>query len=255
MFWRGRQFAVRQISDDVINDEKPDVLYLRDFKSDPSVGAQLFSTLHISTLVSRMYTTEEQLKEAVEPFGDFVAIGKPGERLPKPGAARMYASNDEWQDVVQEQMQKARLVIVRAGRGQGLLWELQKAQQLVEPGKLLILVLGMGKSKYRNFSKEAARIFGKAINEMEIKKNWGRISGFIYFSDDWQPRFLRLQIPYFRSKAHKPLKRQFIYTLKPIFEKHGLEWHEPPISKTTVTALSLLIIIFGGLFLLLLLTM
>ena len=44
-----------------------------------------------------------------------VAIGKPGEDLPTPGAARIYVSDEEWKEEVKRRMRAARLVVIRAG--------------------------------------------------------------------------------------------------------------------------------------------
>lgn len=96
-------------------------------------------------------TDEEQLGEVLRPFGDLVAIGKPGETLPTPGAARLYASDAEWKKVVIDQMQTARLVVIRAGTSEGLLWELKQAVQVMNPEKLLILILKMRKKHYEAF--------------------------------------------------------------------------------------------------------
>src|SRR5207247_1203586 len=38
----------------------------------------------------------EPLAEVLRPFGDLVAIGRAGEQLPTPGAARIYASDAKW---------------------------------------------------------------------------------------------------------------------------------------------------------------
>jgi hypothetical protein len=155
LFFRGRQYATRAIGETVIHDGKPDVLYLRPFKSDPSVAGQVFSALLTHTLITGMATDEEQLGEVLRPFGDLVAIGQPGESLPKPGAAKLYAPDEEWQKVVIQQMEAARLVIIRAGSGEGVLWELKKAAEILDPKKLLLLILGMGKKQYEPFRQQA----------------------------------------------------------------------------------------------------
>ncbi len=69
----------------------------------------------------------------LRPFGDLVAIGQPGEGLTKPGAARIYASDEEWKDAVKRQMQAAQLVVIRAGAGENILWELKKAVETGPP--------------------------------------------------------------------------------------------------------------------------
>jgi hypothetical protein len=123
LFWRGRQHETLEIADRALYDSQPDVLYLRPFETDPSFLSYLLKVLfvHQSIRSAISGTEEEQLREALEPFGDLIAIGKPGETLPTPGAARLYASDDKWKDVVAKQMKRARLVVIRAGSSVGLL--------------------------------------------------------------------------------------------------------------------------------------
>jgi hypothetical protein len=48
-------------------------------------------------------------------IGPFVAIGRPGERLPQLGAIRLYVADPEWQEMVTRLMSEAALVVLRAG--------------------------------------------------------------------------------------------------------------------------------------------
>ena len=125
--------------------------------------------------MSGWLTEEEQLREVLQPFGDLVAIGKPGETLPTPGAARLYASDAEWKKVVTDQMQTARLVVIRAGTSDGLLWELKQVVQVVNPKKLLILILKMRKKDYEAFKKEADQIFNATFPKVDELKRFGTI--------------------------------------------------------------------------------
>ena len=135
------------------------MLYLRAFADRPIFfGLRVFDA-ELDDVASGWLTEEEQLGEVLQPFGDLVAIGKPGETLPTPGAARLYASDAEWKKVVTDQMQTARLVVIRAGTSGGLLWELKEVVQVVNPKKLLILILNMRKKDYESFRKEADQIF------------------------------------------------------------------------------------------------
>ena len=62
----------------------------------------------------------EQLTTA----GPFVAIGKPGERLPQLGASRLYVGYFEWQTVVQSYIARSDLIILIAGKTHWVQWEL-----------------------------------------------------------------------------------------------------------------------------------
>ena len=111
---------LRRDAESVITDAKPHLLYLRPFRSD--------YTTTKGVLRARLETTEEeQLADVLRPFGELVAIGRPGESLPTPGAARIYTSDEEWRDVVKRQMQATRLVVIRAAVGENVLWELTQA--------------------------------------------------------------------------------------------------------------------------------
>lgn len=241
LFFRGRQLADQALAPEIIGDENPDVLYLRSFGSDPSVAGQVFSSMLTARLVSGMATEEEQLRDALAPFGDMVAIGQPGETLPKPGAARMYATDDEWKALVRRQMEVARLVIIRAANSAGVLWELRTAAECLEPQTLLVLVLGMKKKDYAEFVEHADSVLPAPLPGLdEVRYGLGVRPGFVRFSETWETEFLRLRVPYLRSSVYKPLRRQTRFTLRPVFEAYGLDWELPPVSGLTLSALGVL---------------
>ena len=69
---------------------------------------------------------------------DLIAIGRPGEPLPVPGADRMYATDAEWKDLVLQRMRAATLVVIRAGTGAGLLWEFGQAVSTLRPERVVV---------------------------------------------------------------------------------------------------------------------
>jgi hypothetical protein len=218
LYWRGRQYAAQAIAESVITDAKPHLLYLRPFRSDYTTIKALGPSLET--------TEEEQLADVLRPFGELVAIGRPGEGLPTPGAARIYASDEEWKEVVKRQMQTARLVVIMAAVGENVLWELTQAVEALEPQKVLILVLEMTAKDYESFRTKANPILGVSLPG--ARATWRRgVSGFISFAANWKPSFLALKAPYFRSGSFKSLAK---YALRPVFESFGLEWQPPPIS-------------------------
>src|SRR6516164_4913805 len=214
--WRGRQYAAQASAESIITDAKPHLLYLRPFRSDYTTRREVFRREFETT-------EEEQLADVLRPFGELVAIGRPGESLPTPGAARIYTTDAEWRDVVKRQMQTARLAVIMAAVGENVLWELTQAVGTLEPQKLLILVLEMKAKDYESFRTKATPILGVSLPERAI----GRVSGFISFAADWKPSFLAFKAPYFRSGSFKSRAK---YALRPVFESFGLEWQPPPIS-------------------------
>ena len=72
-----------------------------------------------------MTTEEEQLLKALRGLGSAMAIGRPGEKLPQIGAARVYYDDNEWRDRVEKLIRSARLLVIRTGIGEGLRWEVE----------------------------------------------------------------------------------------------------------------------------------
>src|SRR6516225_2510385 len=221
LFWRRRQYAAQASAVSIITDHKPHLLYLRPFRSDCTTMKDIFKGNR-----SGWITEEEQLADVLRPFGELVAIGRPGESLPTPGAARIYASDEEWKDVVKRQMQSTRLVVIMAAVGENVLWELTQATKIVDPQKLLILVLKMKADDYESFRTKAAPILGVSLPARALSWRFGRVSGFISFAADWKPSFLPLKGPYFRTGSFKTRAK---YALRPVFERFGLEWQLPPV--------------------------
>src|SRR6202035_2260870 len=58
-------------------------------------------------------SAEESVVRFFESYGTVVAIGKPGEGLATPGAARLYLSDDRWQDAVRSELYKAQVVLMQ----------------------------------------------------------------------------------------------------------------------------------------------
>ena len=86
-------------------------------------------------------TSEEQLGLFLRRLGPFVAIGQPGERFASPGAARMYVSNEEWQDVVDSYLAQSKFVVLQPASTEGVWWEVERVLQRVAPEKILFCLV------------------------------------------------------------------------------------------------------------------
>jgi hypothetical protein len=245
--WRGRQYRAKATAQSIIDDGKPDVLYLRAFQTDSSGLRFVAWSFLLPRLIAGLVTEEEQLRDVLRPFGDLIAIGRPGEKLPTPGAARLYVSDAEWQSVVSEQMRSAALVIIRAGRSTGLLWELKQAFANLDPTKLLVLVLNMKRKDYATFREEMNKMLGVCFPAIDGFTGFGRVSGFVRFASDRKPEMLRLRAPYLRRTVYRPYQPLFQCALKPVFGDFGLPWQMPPVSVLTV----IMKLVFAGFALLL----
>ena len=176
------------------------------------------------------------MRDVLRPIGDLVAIGKPGEDLPTPGAARIYVSDEEWKEEVKRRMRAARLVVIRAGVGENLLWEAKHALETLNPQKLLILVLNMKAKDYESFCTKVNPLSGVSLPEGATLPGLSRrVSGFIGFAADWKPSFFPLRAaPFFRRGIYGRYRPLFKFALRPVFERFGLEWHPPPVSAAMV---------------------
>jgi len=243
VFFRGRQYAAQASAENVFHPGAPTVLYLRPFTSDVSTAGQTFSAILTPSLYQGWSTEEEQLADVFRPFGSFVAIGQPGERLPLPGAARQYADHGEWQEVVTDMMRAAQLVVIKAGDSPGILWELGRAWQTVAPHRLLVLVLRISSARYERFRADAGRTLGVPLPQHRPRSLLGIRAGFIRFSPASVAEYVPVRAPMLRRALYKPMRRMFAHALRPVYEDHAIPWSPPPVSKPAIA-----FFVFNGLF-------
>lgn len=123
------------------------VLYLRPFQHDdnyfgaaPQRGGLDFLFPPNEHIGAR---PEERLVIVARGTGPMIALGRPGERLPQIGAARIYIEHTDadqrWKAVIVDLCQRSKLVILQFGTATpGLLWEIQNVPKLVKPECLVI---------------------------------------------------------------------------------------------------------------------
>jgi hypothetical protein len=229
LYFRGKRKAAQARAagpNSPLNDSKPDVLYLRSFRDDTATAGKI--------LFSGLTTDEEQLADALRPFGDLIAIGQPGEALPVPGAARVYATDAEWKQVVLARMRVATLVVIRAGNSPGLLWEVGQALSTLHPAKLVIFVFALSKSDYENFAARVRATFRLNLPQItspklirtvvDFRENpFNVLPGFICFRDDWSAEFLPLPSTIIRI-GYNDYKKSFVQALRPVFDRNRVHW-------------------------------
>ncbi|MEU6381550.1 hypothetical protein [Streptomyces sp. NPDC046909] len=230
----GRQHTAEIIDSGTAAARSGHVLYLRPFDLDEVMsampydlsggGAGAHNILHFSGR-----TQEEDLVERFRRCGPVIAIGRPGDELPKAGAQRMYVADSEWQQTVSGLIDRARVVALSVGPGQGTMWEFVQCLRTLPPERLVLLIYCERKA-YDDFRRASADLcalpdfppFARPHRpRWEVLMNSGRkrllwdftLKGLIVFGPDWQPRFVRfdptpLRIPTVRS-VRKLLKRGF----------------------------------------------
>lgn len=230
LYFRGRQHAAKaraaSPASPIHDYSKREVLYLRSFRTDIATTGKI--------LFSGFTTDEEQLADVLRPFGDLIAIGRPGEPLPVPGADRMYATDAEWKDLVLQRMRAATLVVIRAGTGAGLLWEFGQAVSTLRPERVVVFVFNLSKVDYDAFAGQVREMLGIALPAVgsnslmrtiiDLKENpLNVMPGFIHFLDDWSAQFLPLPRTVVRL-GYNDYKKSFSLALRPVFERNGAVW-------------------------------
>jgi hypothetical protein len=118
-------------------DRRPPVLLLRSFADD---NARIKPKSLIAAMQRRRLRLEEVASNLLTGLGPFVAIGKPGEKLPQLGAARAYVSEDAWQAQVLQWMAQARIILLIAGVTPWVKWELSQIKEQRHQHKLIVLL-------------------------------------------------------------------------------------------------------------------
>ncbi|MEU9048240.1 MULTISPECIES: hypothetical protein [unclassified Kitasatospora] len=115
-------------------------LYLRSFRNDRSSSAFQYGAPD-ATHEAYAYTEEELLCMLMRrAYGEVVALGEPGERLPRVGARRLYAENEHWRATILELIPRAALVMVQLSEGDYTEWELQQVAASVPLENVVLLL-------------------------------------------------------------------------------------------------------------------
>jgi hypothetical protein len=85
-------------------------------------------------------TFEEHLSSTFEDVGPVIAIGRPGEEVAPLGAAREYADDATWQDVVLDRAAASQFVIMEVDATPGMAWELEHVPERVGLRRVLIVL-------------------------------------------------------------------------------------------------------------------
>ena len=146
LFRRSQQWEALSADEALQRDPRPPVVYLRAFTDD---GQMAVRGHHWQDRVFGKWagaltltSPEQELAFILQRVGPVIAIGKPGERLPELGAARLYVGHDTWQQTVLDMLRRSSLVLARAGASPGVQWELDQVLSLAQRSKVVILILG-----------------------------------------------------------------------------------------------------------------
>ncbi|HYV10105.1 MAG TPA: hypothetical protein VE980_04275 [Pyrinomonadaceae bacterium] len=221
--YRARQRLIIQRADEVIkNDARPPVLYLRSFFDDKMLARAIgFKSI------------EQEMKLVLFDIGPFIAFAEPNNEPPTdPGAARMYASQEEWKEKARKEMLKAQLVIIRIGDSPSFWWEVEEAIKIkVRPERLVFLIPPEKMEvRYEGFRQRASKWLSYQLPE--YKRRWspnGPPGGILYFEPDGTPHIREFKIIWFRQTFWNLFAASLKFALKPVYEQLGVEWRKPPV--------------------------
>ncbi|CAA7620684.1 membrane hypothetical protein [Candidatus Terasakiella magnetica] len=108
-------------------------------------------------------TFEEVVTDQLWGFGPVIAIGQPGEAVPRSGAVREYVSHDEWQHLVEKLVGQASLILMILGPTPGFGWELQRMVRLNCLDKVVLVM--------------------PPLSDLEVKRRWGVLVSEMGLSD------------------------------------------------------------------------
>jgi hypothetical protein len=191
-----RKFAAIAEEHVLLQDFKPSLLYLRSFEDDSST-AKIHYTNHPTENYLRplipdsafqsTQTEEEKIAQELKWLGQLVAIGAPGEILPRLGIPRFYIPHDNLEDIVRNLMLSVEWVVIRAGMTTGLLSEIEMAVKCVKPERLILVVPPQWRAEnYQKFSQKIQKVIPCKLPPIYFPKDKSEgITTLLYFKSDW----------------------------------------------------------------------
>lgn len=132
---------------------------------------------------------EQGFYYALAPLGEFIACGRPGEKLQPVGAARVYVRGD-WKQEITEYMARARLVIVRPGSTPSIQWEVHRALKTVPLQRILFYLRFRGRGERKQREYEEFRDCVRPHLPAKLPERLGRAQ-YLIFDASGRPYLLR----------------------------------------------------------------
>jgi hypothetical protein len=256
LLFRGKQYLARSEPAESLHDPRPPVVLLRPFRLDaatPVLVPQPFQNqtqgphrdpsksdfFEYAAGVPKLYvrkgrtfehsredftTSEEYIAKSLSSIGPLVALGRPGEAFPPPGAHRFHETDQTWKDRVVDLLRKARIVILFPGTSEALNWETMTAFRELKPEQLVILDVGTDTPRqYEVLTRICKETTGKWLPH---PRNLGLAKeNCITFDEGWVARIRQLDKPRWRSSAAR-----LHNALEPVFRANGIKWSPLPLS-------------------------
>ena len=136
-------------------------------------------------------SSEESIARFFERHGPVIAIGKPGEHLASPGAARMYLDDASWQDAILREMERAQAVVIQPAPSEGVRWELSTIREKVDPSRVLLCLISYWNNP-EYYEELSSVVAGTLRVDLPRVIPYLKRPAFIYFDDGWNPHVQEL---------------------------------------------------------------
>jgi hypothetical protein len=171
---------------------------------------------------------EQGFRVVLGPLGEFVAFGRPGERLQPVGASRLYLDHG-WKEEITAYMARARLVIVRPGSSRSIRWEVRQVLKTVPPERILFYLRFRGRRRRKAREYELFRRYLRMHLGAQLPERLGG-ARYLVFDASGRPHLVR--------EANRPtevIRQLFARSgsvatdwFLPVLRAVGLEPHHQP---------------------------
>jgi tetratricopeptide (TPR) repeat protein len=169
-------------------DRRP-ILFLRPFALDAlpvsPFGDQWYDFLNPYSWLDKR-TFEEHLSSTFEDLGPVIAIGRPGEEVALLGAAREYADDATWQDLVLDRAAASQFVIMEVDETPGMVWEIDHVSKNFGLQRILI-VLPPGEDLFEKRSVEWNERWSQLQSRFAFLPDVSEDAAAVLFDGDNQP--------------------------------------------------------------------
>ena len=211
---RGRKIGQKTADELQAEDQRPPVVFLRAFYTEPKGIDDIFGFTKRYQLLPDVFGEYQGSRgqtlfaSHMNKIGPFIALGRPGEKFPGEGAGRKYVSDEEWKPTVKKWISKAALVVIwtrHPGDSSGFSWEMEQLIKLTGPTRIL-LILPSRLTEYKKFKNWADQILPRPLPDKR-PASW-----LMTFYSNWEPQPLSLK------KVHKGL----FAVLSPMLQQNGI---------------------------------
>ena len=136
-------------------------------------------------------SSEESIARFFERHGPVIAIGKPGEHLASPGAARMYLNDANWQEAILCEMERAQAVVIQPAPSEGVRWELNHIREKISPCRVLLCLVGYWNNP-EGYEELSTVVAGTLRVDLPRAVPYLQRPAFVYFDETWTPHVQEL---------------------------------------------------------------